>query len=179
MKKLAIAVSLALAACASPTPAPITQGSQPSSAAENSAQTGTLTQAEIDARALAAQNQANQSDLAAQARNLHSVYFDYGTTEIKPEYNTVIQQQADFIKSHPGDVVTLEGNTDERGSDEYNLALGETRASAVRKAMALMGIAESRMKTASFGEEKPRLTCHEESCWKENRRVDFNHQSVH
>ncbi len=174
MKKLAIAVSLMLAACASSTPAPIKQESQQSSSSANTPQTGVLSQAEIDARALAAQ----ADQMAAQTRGLHSVYFDYGTVDIKPEYSAVIAQQADFMKSHPDDVVTLEGNTDERGSDEFNLALGETRASAVRKVMQVLGIPDSRIKTVSFGEEKPRLTCHEESCWKENRRVDFVHKLI-
>ena len=170
MKKLVIAVSMALAACAASTPAPIKQGSQPSTTSANTPQTGVLSRSDVDAQALAAQ--------AAQIRDLRSVYFDYGTVDVKPEYNAIIQQQADFMNSHPDDSVTLEGNTDERGSDEYNLALGDSRAAAVRKVMLVLGIDASRIKTVSFGEEKPRLTCHEESCWKENRRVDFTHSKL-
>lgn len=165
---IAIAASLVLAACASSAPAPIKQDSQSASPLQTGApQTGALSQAEIDAQAL-----------AAQTRDLHSIYFDYGTSDVKPEYGNIIQQQADFMNSHPGDIVTLEGNTDERGSNEFNLALADTRAGAVRKVMLVLGIPSSRIKTVSFGEEKPRLTCHEESCWKENRRVDFVHSKL-
>ena len=102
-----------------------------------------------------------------------SVYFDFDKYVVEPVYRDVVQQQADFIKDHGNEAVTLKGNADERGSDEYNLALGEKRASDVRKDLELLGVPEKRITILSLGEEKPRLTCHEESCWKENRRVDF------
>lgn len=174
MKKLIIAATLVLAACAASTQAPIQaeSGSQQPGTSASTAQTGGLTQAEIDARALAAQGS------SAQAQDLQSVYFDYSAFNIKPGYSKVIEQQADFMKAHPDDVVTLQGNTDERGSDEFNLALGDTRANTVRKMMLVLGVPGSRIKTVSFGEEKPRLTCHDESCWKENRRVDFIHKTA-
>ncbi len=70
----------------------------------------------------------------------------------------------------------MEGNADERGSAEYNLALGDRRANAVRKNLELLGIPTAQIKTLSFGEEKPRLLCHEEKCWQENRRDDFVHK---
>ena len=117
----------------------------------------------------------SSTDLAAQLDGMqkNSVYFDFGSFAIKPEYREVIQQQAEFMKAHENVVVTLEGNTDERGSREYNLALGDKRANVVRKALEMMGVPDSRIKIASFGEEHPRLACHEEQCWKENRRTDF------
>jgi peptidoglycan-associated lipoprotein len=102
-----------------------------------------------------------------------SVYFDFGEIVIKPEYRELIQKQAEFMKTHANAVVTLEGNTDERGSSEYNLALGDRRANAVRKALEVMGVPDSQIRTVSLGEERPKLTCHEEQCWKENRRTDF------
>ena len=171
MKKLIIAATLVLAACASSSQAPIKvePGSQQPGTSASTPQTGALTQSEIDARALAAQN------LTAEALNAQSVYFDFNASDIKPEYIKVIEQQAGYMKSHPDDTVTLQGNTDERGSDEFNLGLGDTRANSVRKMMIALGIPVSRIKTISFGNEKPRLTCHDESCWKENRRVDFVH----
>lgn len=177
MNKLLIAACLVLAACASPTLAPIQQGAEGAGGAQgsqglssNAMQTGVLSQADLDAQALAAQ--------AAQTGDLQSVYFDYGTSEIRPEYSKVIQQQIDFMKSHAKALVTLEGNTDERGSNEFNLALADTRANAVKKLMMVSGIEDARIRTTSFGEEKPRLTCHEERCWKENRRVDFVYKPV-
>jgi peptidoglycan-associated lipoprotein len=169
MKKFVIATSLLLAACAASTPAPIkvAPGAQPSASSSNASQTGTLTQSDLDAQALAAQSGQNGKVSG------DSVYFDYDASSIRPEYAKVIQKHVDDMKAHPEEVVTLEGNTDERGSDEFNIALGESRAFAVRKMMLDLGIPVSRIKTISFGAQKPRLTCHEESCWKENRRVDF------
>lgn len=129
-----------------------------------STETGTISSAEV-----------KTGDLTAQLDEMkkQSVYFDFGEFEVKPEYRDLVQRQAEFLKEHANVVVTLEGNTDERGSSEYNLALGDRRASAVRKALEVMGVPESQIKTVSLGEEHPRLTCHEEPCWKENRRTDF------
>lgn len=178
MKKLVIAAILALTACASPTQAPIksADGSLQAGSASNTAQTGTLnqsgtlTQSDLDAQALSGQK-------TAQELNKQSVYFDYNSSDIKPQYTRVIEEQAGYMKSHPADTVTLLGNTDERGSDEFNLALGETRANSVRKMMVALGIPLSKFKIISFGSQKPRLACHDESCWKENRRVDFVHSN--
>ena len=105
-----------------------------------------------------------------------SVYFDFDQFVIKPQFESVIQQQAEFTKKTPADSVMIEGNCDERGSSEYNLALGQRRAEVVRKAMAIFGAADSRLEAISFGKEKPRAVCHEESCWQENRRVDVVHK---
>jgi len=102
-----------------------------------------------------------------------SVYFDFDKHSIKPEYREVIQQHGNFLKDSPSVSLTLEGNADERGSNEYNLALGHKRAESVRKTLELMGIDANRVKAVSYGEEKPRRNCHEEKCWMENRRVDF------
>lgn len=115
------------------------------------------------------------SDLNSQfqAMQKKSVYFDFDEFVIKPEYQGVIEQQAEFMRSNANVTVTLEGNADERGSGEYNLSLGSKRAFAVRKSMEVIGIPGRRIETVSLGEEKPRLTCHEEQCWKENRRTDF------
>lgn len=100
-----------------------------------------------------------------------SVYFDYATSAIAPEYVRVIQNDAQAVKS--SGEVTLEGNCDERGSAEYNLGLGQRRADEVKKLLVVAGLPASRIKTTSLGKEKPKATCHDESCWKENRRVDF------
>lgn len=143
-------------------PAQETAASEAQAASE--AETGTISSAEI-----------SSSDLAAQLNEMQkqSVYFDFGEFVIKPEYNGLIQRHADFMKAHPNAVVTLQGNTDERGSSEYNLALGDRRANVVRKALEVLGVPDSQIRTVSMGEEHPRMTCHEEQCWKENRRTDF------
>lgn len=102
-----------------------------------------------------------------------SVFFDYDDFTIKPEYQDLIKHDYELLKSSPALSISIEGNADERGSVEYNLALGQKRAESVRKALQLMGMPESKMEAISYGEEKPRATCHEEKCWAENRRVDF------
>jgi peptidoglycan-associated lipoprotein len=107
----------------------------------------------------------------------NSVYFDFDRFIVKPEYREIIQQQSDMLKANAG-TVTLEGNSDERGSSEYNLALGDKRAHAVRKVLEIFGVKGSQINVVSFGEENPRATCHEEKCWSENRRVDFNEKPV-
>lgn len=103
----------------------------------------------------------------------HSVYFDFAKATITPEYKAIIQMHAESIKGHKNGTVTLDGNCDERGSAEYNLGLGQRRADAVKKLLVAAGVQASQIKTTSSGKEKPKLTCHEESCWKGNRRVDF------
>ncbi len=103
----------------------------------------------------------------------HSVYFDFDKYDVKPEFRSVVESEASFMKQASAYGMVLQGNCDERGSREYNIALGNKRAEAVRKQLSLLGGDTGRMETVSFGKEKPRATCHDESCWKENRRVDF------
>jgi len=122
-----------------------------------------------------------ESEAAKQARLIQelakkSVYFDYDEFIIKPQFQDAVQQHAGLIKKSANDKVMLEGNADERGSTEYNLALGQKRAEAVRKSLVILGVPDSRLEAISYGEEKPRKTCHEEICWQENRRVDFVHK---
>jgi len=105
-----------------------------------------------------------------------SVYFDYDDFTVKTQYQDVVKQQSDFIRQTPKDRVMLQGNADERGSAEYNLALGQKRAEAVRKALTILGVPDGRLEAVSYGKEKPRSLCHEEKCWQENRRVDFDHK---
>jgi peptidoglycan-associated lipoprotein len=173
MKKLAavIAASFVLVACASTPKTASTEAAQPvvaqSAMVASNTQAQTVSQAEIDAKNLAEQQLALKSK---------SVYFDFDKSAVKSEYREIAQQQANFIKSHGNDTVTIEGNCDERGSSKYNLALGEKRANAVREELETLGVSANQIKTVSFGKEKPRSTCHEEKCWKENRRVDFIHQ---
>lgn len=119
---------------------------------------------------------ASTDELAKQLRNMaeSSIYFDFDRSEVKSEFSEMIRQQAEFMKAHNQVVLTLEGNADERGSAEYNLVLGSRRANAVRKSIMAAGVSGDRIKVVSMGENNPRLSCHDESCWKENRRVDFN-----
>ena len=123
-----------------------------------------------DAQALAARLRQQAADLDSK-----SVFFDFDAFVVKPTYDGLLHAQADFLKANPGTRLTVQGNTDERGGSEYNLALGQKRAEAVRKSLTLLGVSGDRVEATSFGKEKPRAACHEESCWSQNRRDDFVH----
>ncbi len=88
-----------------------------------------------------------------------------------------MQATADFLKSRPKVKLIVQGNTDDRGSREYNLSLGQKRAEAVRKALGVLGVADDRVEAVSFGEEKPMAECANESCWSKNRRADIVYQA--
>ena len=102
-----------------------------------------------------------------------SVYYDFDRYDIKPQYRTAIEAHARHLRENPNARVTIEGNGDERGSREYNLALGQRRAESVRQMMRLSGAADGQIETGSFGEEKPKALGHDEASWAENRRSDF------
>jgi peptidoglycan-associated lipoprotein len=101
------------------------------------------------------------------------IYFDFDKSDIKPEYADVISAHARNLTTHPNLKLKLEGNTDQRGTREYNIGLGERRAQAVRKAVMLQGVAESQLTTVSFGAERPAVEGDDEAAWAKNRRVDM------
>jgi peptidoglycan-associated lipoprotein len=103
------------------------------------------------------------------------IYFVYDSSEVQPEYLTVINNHADFLVTNKVKSVVLEGHADERGSPEYNIALGEQRAQSVAKLMKLQGVADSQIQIVSFGEEKPAVTGHDENAWQQNRRVEITY----
>lgn len=161
---IVVAVGVLLSACSSTpvntvaeTPAPVARSAPPATPKP-------VVAAETDAQKMA-------RIIKTLAGN--SIYFDFDNYTIKPQYQGILKEDYDFLKSSPKVAVTLTGNADELGSTEYNLALGQKRADAVARALRMLGVAEARMETVSYGEEKPRATCHEDKCWAENRRVDF------
>ena len=101
------------------------------------------------------------------------IYFDFDKSEIKPEFAEIVSAHARNLTSHPGYKMKLEGNTDERGTREYNIGLGERRAQAVRRALMLQGVAESQLTTVSFGAERPAAEGDDETAWAKNRRVEL------
>jgi peptidoglycan-associated lipoprotein len=109
---------------------------------------------------------------AADLQN-RTIYFDFDSSEIKPEYNAVIAAHARYLVANTSVRVRLEGNTDERGSREYNIGLGERRAQAVRQALMLQGVPDAQITTVSYGEERPAVTGHTEAAWAKDRRVDI------
>ncbi|MGH8142357.1 MAG: peptidoglycan-associated lipoprotein Pal [Steroidobacteraceae bacterium] len=102
-----------------------------------------------------------------------TIYFDFDSSQIKPEYNAVIAAHARYLVANTSIRVRLEGNTDERGSREYNIGLGERRAQAVRQALMLQGVPDAQITTVSYGEERPAVTGHTEAAWAKDRRVDI------
>lgn len=102
-----------------------------------------------------------------------SVYFDLDSYVVKDEYKSVIDAHGKYLVSRPDRKIFIQGNTDERGGSEYNLALGQKRADAVRRALALQGVPESQMEAVSYGKEKPKAQGSGEEAWKENRRADI------
>ena len=104
-----------------------------------------------------------------------SVYFDYDSNLVKEEYRGLVQAHAKYLVENKDARVRIEGHCDERGSREYNLALGQRRAEAVKRVMTVLGVAENRIESVSFGEEKPMAMGHDESAWKQNRRGDIKY----
>jgi peptidoglycan-associated lipoprotein len=106
----------------------------------------------------------------------HSVYFDFDKSEIKPEGQAVIASWGQSLTASPTSKVRLEGNTDERGTREYNIALGERRANAVASALESRGVSAQQLTQISYGKERPVALGHDESSWAQNRRVDLVQQ---
>jgi OOP family OmpA-OmpF porin len=104
---------------------------------------------------------------------LESIYFDFDKYVVKPEFRDALKRNADWLQQNPGAKVVVEGNCDERGTNEYNMALGQRRADAAAKYLVDLGVAKDRVGTVSFGEEKPICTEKTEECWSKNRRDDF------
>jgi peptidoglycan-associated lipoprotein len=106
-------------------------------------------------------------------REVRDAYFDFNKADIRPDAREAITKTADFLRNYPQIRVTIEGHCDERGSTEYNLALGDRRASAVKQYLVSLGISADRISTVSFGKEKPFCNEHNEACWQQNRRGHF------
>ena len=102
----------------------------------------------------------------------NAAYFDYDSFTVKDQYAGVVRSNADYLTTTNG-AVELDGYADERGSREYNMALGQKRAEAAKRALTVLGVKTDRIETISFGEDKPKDTGHSEAAWAENRRVDF------
>ncbi|MDH4319992.1 MAG: peptidoglycan-associated lipoprotein Pal [Desulfobulbaceae bacterium] len=104
---------------------------------------------------------------------LRPIYFDFDKSNIRPDQQDRIDGNATYLKNNPAATIRIEGNCDERGTNEYNMALGERRALAAKKYLLNVGISEDRLQTVSYGEEKPLQEGHDEAAWEQNRRDDF------
>jgi peptidoglycan-associated lipoprotein len=153
------------------------------SASVPSSSDASLSGSDVTSKANAGSNTGANSNASANANDplsdpssilaKRSIYFDLDSYVVKDEYKSVIDAHGKYLASRPDRKVLIQGNTDERGGSEYNLALGQKRADAVRRALALRGVPESQMEAVSFGKEKPKAMGSNEEAWKENRRADI------
>lgn len=167
MKKLAISVVLVnlLAACAShpPTEAPAPVADKTTSAGA------------VAAPAISASTSVDPLDDPASILAGRSVYYPFDVSAVQEADKPLVQAHGKYLAEHVDRKVRLEGNCDERGSNEYNLALGQRRADGVKKMLELSGAKAGQMESVSYGEEKPRASAHNEATWSQNRRTDLNY----
>jgi len=117
--------------------------------------------------------QQKKPKVAKETKGLQRIHYDFDKSNIKAEYEPVLKSNASWLQDHKDTKVTIEGHCDERGSVEYNVALGDRRAHSAKGYMKNLGVAQDRMNTISYGKERPICTQHEESCWWQNRRAEF------
>jgi len=171
MKKmfLLFAVVAALAGCASGV-------KLDAPAVEDRSGTAASSVSSLDARSMGGMN-AGAGDIKPGPAGVSNViYFDYDSFVVKPEFQSVLEAHARFMKANKNLRANLEGHTDERGGSEYNLALGQKRAEAVRRALSVLGVPEAQMESVSFGKEKPVAQGSDESAYAQNRRAALNYQ---
>ena len=167
---LAVAVlAFGVAACQKPTQ---TKPAEPPPATTDAATTSGIDTSASDARAGSGTLTPQQQALAA-LKTKNVIYFDYDSSGIPQEYLSVVTANAAYLIKYPTARVRLEGNTDERGSPEYNIGLGERRAQTVRTALLAQGVAAAQITTVSYGEERPAVEGHDEAAYAQNRRVEF------
>jgi peptidoglycan-associated lipoprotein len=166
-----LSLAVMVAACSTPTPPPATnlpplQANSTAPAPPPHPQPAPVVQAESPMQTFERMRMALANE---------SVFFEFDQSEVKADQTSALSDEAKLASAYANDHVTLQGNCDERGANEYNLALGQRRADAVKQRLVLLGVPASRIETVSFGKTKPRSLCHDETCWADNRRVDFVH----
>jgi peptidoglycan-associated lipoprotein len=167
---LVVLVSL-LAACASKQAAAPAEAPKPAPTApvETAPATPPKSAAELEMEAKAAEEELKRQQLLSEER----IYFAYDSSAIDEPSRAIVEAHSIYIMENPDVTVSLEGHCDERGTREYNLALGERRAQSVQKLMAAYGVPAKQIVVVSFGEEKPADPGHDESAWRKNRRVEL------
>ncbi|MBK7612890.1 MAG: peptidoglycan-associated lipoprotein Pal [Burkholderiales bacterium] len=112
-------------------------------------------------------------DPSSQLSREHSIFFDFEDATVLKNYAPVVERHGQYLSTHPALKIVIQGNADERGGSEYNLALGQRRADAVKGALRVFGAKDGQIETVSFGKEKPLATGHDEASWQQNRRADI------
>ena len=171
----AILVAAGLAACSTPIKLDNVQVEDRSTTATSAGSTGASGTSQTGSQTnVAAVNTAQGSPDAASLAVGHTVYFDYDSFVIRSEFQGLVEASAKQIQANPALRIAVEGHTDERGGREYNLALGQKRADAVRRALTLLGVSESRIESVSFGKEKPAVVGSTEAAMEKNRRAEIS-----
>jgi len=165
---MVIAISF-LAACASTEPAAKPSAGEEQKSAQTAPAAGQKSAKELEMEAKMAQEDLKRQKLLSEER----IYFPFDSNTVDEQARAIIEAHSIYLMENPNLQVTLEGNCDERGTREYNLALGERRAQAVEKLMKAFGVPDKQIKTVSYGEEKPIDAGHDESAWRKNRRVEL------
>jgi peptidoglycan-associated lipoprotein len=183
----ALALALSLAACSSAVklddPAPVEnrggaagQGGAGSGASAGAAGQGGVSGSERPVAQVNVDPAKDPFNDPSNPLSKRSIYFDFDSFTIKDEYRPVVEAHAKYLVANKARKVVVQGNTDERGSREYNLALGQKRAEAVRRSLNALGVADAQIEAVSFGEEKPKASGADEAAFAENRRADLAYQ---
>jgi peptidoglycan-associated lipoprotein len=172
------AIALALAGCSStpvstpPAPKPVAApGIAPAAPAPRAA----ATPAPTPASTVKTVSLPPYLDPRSSLSTARSVYFDFDDAALKPEFNALVERHGKYLASNPALAIRVEGNSDERGSAEYNLALGQKRAQVVLRALKIYGVRDTQVEVVSWGEEKPKFSGQDESAWAQNRRADLRY----
>ena len=166
-----LVVGSLLAACSSNEP--VAEQTEAAPVTDNSAASSTIGQADQGGV-----SRGNPLDDPESLLFTKIVYFEYDRAEVRPEDRAIVEAHGSYLAANPGATVTLEGHADERGSREYNIALGERRANSVLQLMTLLGAGDAQIRTVSYGEEQPAMEGHDEEAWFQNRRVEIVYRSA-
>ena len=178
MRAILIAMFTAgLAACSSsPTeqaPASVEDRTSTSAPAQKDpVTTGPIAKVDVTSTGIAGQDPAVKTGVLAQ----RSIFYDLDQYDIQDRYKPLVEAHARYLRDNPGRKMLVQGNTDERGSREYNISLGQKRSESVKKMLLLLGAREDQVESVSLGEEKPRSEGHDEAAWSQNRRSDILYQ---
>jgi peptidoglycan-associated lipoprotein len=134
--------------------------------------TGQIAKVDVTGTRIAGQDPAVKTGVLAQ----RSIFYDLDQYDIKDQYKSLVEAHARYLRDNPGRKMLVQGNTDERGSREYNVGLGQKRSEGVKRMLLLLGAREEQVESVSLGEEKPRAEGHDEQAWSQNRRSDILYQ---
>jgi peptidoglycan-associated lipoprotein len=178
---LILALTAMLAACAGASreqsPAGVEERS-PGAAGAGGAQSQAIQGTGVSGTALGGQQAGGLSPLKDPNNILskRSIYYDFDKYDVKDEYKPIVEAHAKYLREHPDAKMLIQGNTDERGSREYNVALGQRRADGVKNMLKLLGVRDDQVEAVSLGEEKPKAQGHDEEAYAQNRRCDMLYQ---